>query len=86
MTADRKALTVGIVNPTLRPLDLPLSIQGAKITGSGTQWQIAGDDPMAYNEPGKPPKVSIKETSVSGVSDKLTVPACSITLLRLDIE
>jgi len=86
LTPDKKKLTVAIVNPTMKALDLPLEIQGVKITGSGKKWQIAGDDPMAYNEPGEEPKVKIQESPLSGISGKLPVAACSVTLVELDLQ
>ena len=84
-TADRKALTVGIVNPTMRVLDVPLQIAGAKFKGSGRRWQIAGDDPMADNAPGEDPPVKIEESPVEGVPGRVRVAPCSITLLSLDV-
>jgi len=86
LTEDRKTLTLGVVNPTMETLDVPLSIEGVELTGAGTRWQIAGEDPMAYNEPGKPARVSIEEAAVSGVGDKLTVPPCSVTLFALRLK
>lgn len=85
-TKDRKTLTVAVVNPTMKKLEIPLAVEGAKLSGTGRRWQIAGDDPMAYNEPGKEPKVTIEETAVSGVSDKLPVAPCSVTLYALGVE
>ena len=66
--------------------DGALSIAGVKLTGSGRRWEITGPGPNAYNEPGKAPNVTIKETSVSGVSDKLTVAPCSVTLVALTVK
>jgi len=86
LTVDKKKLTIGIVNPTMKKLDLPIEITGVKPTGRGKQWQIAGPDPMAYNEPGKPPKVTIEESPLSDVKDKLPVAACSVTLVELELE
>jgi len=86
LTGDGKHLTVAIVNPTMKKLDLPLAVEGARITGKGTRWQIAGKDPQAYNEPGKPPQVTIKESPLRGISDKLTVAACSVTLVSLELQ
>jgi alpha-N-arabinofuranosidase len=86
LSEDRKTLTVAIVNPTMKKLDLPLDLEGAKLTGTGTRRQIGGQDPMAYNEPGKPPRVTIEETSVEGMSDRLPVGPCSVTLYSLDLE
>jgi hypothetical protein len=41
---------------------------------------------MAYNEPGKEPKVTIKEKIVSKISRKLSVPPLSINLYELPIK
>jgi alpha-N-arabinofuranosidase len=82
---DRKTLTIGVVNPTAKQIEVPLNIAGAKLTGSGRSWQIAGDDPMAYNEPGKPPRVTIEESEVRGVKDTLTVAPVSVTLFALEV-
>jgi alpha-N-arabinofuranosidase len=85
-TADRKALTVAIVNPTLRKQDIPWTLAGAKLAGRGRRWQIAGEDPMAYNDPGKPPRVVIEEAAVSDAAAPLSVAACSVTLFALDAK
>ena len=82
-TADRQTLTVAIVNPTRQKLDLPWQLRGAKLTGAGRRWQIAGDDPLAYNDPGQPPKVTIEETAAGDVQTKLPLAPCSVTLYAL---
>jgi alpha-N-arabinofuranosidase len=84
-TADRKALTIGIVNPTMRPIEVPLQIAGANLKGSGRLWQIAGDDPMAHNAPGQDPPVKIEESPVKDVPRRLRVAPCSVTLMSLDV-
>jgi alpha-N-arabinofuranosidase len=86
LTPDRKTLTVAVVNPTMRKLDLPLKVEGAKLKGSGIRWQIAGNDLMAYNQPGKPPKVSIEEAPLNNVAQTLSVVPCSVTLFALEME
>jgi alpha-N-arabinofuranosidase len=85
-TADRKALTVAVVNPTLRKLDIPWKLAGAKLAGSGRRWQIAGADPTAYNDPGKPPRVSIHRAAVGDARERLPVAACSVTVFELDVQ
>ena len=67
-------------------LALPLRVQGLILTGKGTRWEIAGDDPEAYNEPGGEPGVRIEEDRVADVADRLTVAPCSITLFALAVE
>lgn len=86
LSDDGTMLTIGIVNPTMRKLDVAIDVPGVELVGSGTRWQIAGDDPMAYNEPGKPPKITLDQSAVSGVSDTLSVAPCSITLFALPLK
>ncbi len=85
-TSDRKSLTIGIVNPTEDELELPMELKGAKLTGKARLWQIAHTDPMAYNEPGKEPNVTIKEKTGSKISRKLSVPPLSVNLYELPIK
>ena len=85
-TADRKALTVGVVNPTTAELKPVLDVKGAALAGTGTCWVLTGPDPMAYNDPGRPPTVAIEEKAVRGITDTLTVPPCSVVLFRLDVK
>ena len=84
--ADRKALTVAVVNPTLNRLDIPLEVKGAQLIGAGCRWQIAGNDPMAFNTPGKTPQVQIEEATLSSVGDRLAVEPCSVTLFSLGVR
>ena len=85
-SADRKTLTVGVVNPSLQAVEIPLALRGAKLSGSGRRWQIAGNDPMAYNHPGEPPRVTVEEAPLAGVVDRLSVGPCSVTLFALAAE
>ncbi|MCX5683007.1 MAG: alpha-N-arabinofuranosidase, partial [Planctomycetota bacterium] len=85
-TADKKMLTIGVVNPSLQALEIPLDLKGAKLTGAGTRYQIAGPDPMACNDPSAPTKVVIEESAVKGVSDKLSVSPCSASVFVLTVE
>jgi len=85
-TKDQKALTVAVVNPTEDKLELPMELKGVRLTGNGRLWLIAHSDPMAYNEPGKPPKVVIEEKPITGISNKLNVPPLSICLYELTVR
>jgi len=82
-TADKKAITVAIVNPTEAPYDVTLNLEGLELTGEGRCWTIAHDDPMAYNDPGQAPKVTIEEEPVSEIRDTLTSPGYSVRLYEL---
>ena len=86
LSEDGKTLTLAVVNPTMNALELPLSLTGIQIAGSGKRWQIAGDDPQVYNEPGQPPKVKIEQSDVQDVNDCLSVAPCSVTLFALELK
>ena len=81
-TADRRALTIGVVNPHDRTLGFKLDVKGAELAAGGTVWVITGDDPMLYNEPAEPERVRIDEHPVR-VDGGLTVPPLSVSLYRL---
>jgi len=85
-TTDRRTLTIGIVNPTLRSIEVPLTLVDAKLTGNGTRWEISGSDPSAYNDPDQPPRVEISERPVAGLNPTLSLAPCSVTLFALDAE
>ncbi len=83
---DRKTLTIGVVNASAKPQEIPLAVKGARLKGTGKRWQIAGTDPQAYNDPDRGSPVVIEEQAVTGVGDKLSVAPCSVTVLALDAE
>lgn len=83
---DRKTLTIGVVNPTLEVAEVPWTVKGARLKGTGTRWQIAGPDPMAFNDPDQPPKVAIEEAVLKETGSKLRVAPCSITLFAFEAE
>jgi alpha-N-arabinofuranosidase len=82
-TKDRKALTIGVVNPTPDRCKLGLTLKNVRLKGTGHLSLIAGCDPMAYNPIGGPPQVVIEEKTVKNVTDTLTLPGLSISLYEL---
>jgi alpha-N-arabinofuranosidase len=86
LTEDRKALTIGIVNPTEQKYEIDMELKGAKLMGEGQLWLIANSNLMAYNEPGVPDRVKIEEKTLSGISNKLDVSPLSINLYKLPIR
>jgi alpha-N-arabinofuranosidase len=80
----KKALTVSVVNPTEKGKTLSLSLKGMAIPRTATLFRIAGDDPMAYNEPGKNPVVRIEETKQAAFSGHLLIPPLSVSIFVLE--
>ena len=80
---DKAALTLAIVNPTAEPQGLTLQLKGGSFAAAATLRRIAGTDPKAYNEPGKPPAVKIEETANVALGGRLTLPPMSISIYEL---
>lgn len=86
-SADRRTLTLGVVNASLQPVEVPLHIIGTRLKGTGRAWEISGADPRAYNDPDTAPnRVTIQERTVRGIRDRLRLAPCSVTLFALDTE
>jgi alpha-N-arabinofuranosidase len=85
-TADRKTLTISVVNPTFETQRLALRVEGARLAPSGTAWVLTAPDDMAYNEPGQAPAVRFAETRVTGVQETLEVAPASATIFRIAVR
>jgi alpha-N-arabinofuranosidase len=89
LTADRKTLTIAVVNPFDReitvPLRSPLPSGGEGLGVRGQTYTIAHNDPMAYNEPGQPRTLDIKQTPWPDTT-RLTVPKHSVTIARIPLQ
>lgn len=85
LTRAGDAVVLALVNPTDGKQRVIITSTGVKLGGPGKVWEIAGDDPLLYNEPGKPPRVCIVEREVGG-PESLEVAPYSVTLVRFPIE
>jgi alpha-N-arabinofuranosidase len=83
-TEGKRALTISIVNPTMEGRTISLSLKGIGMPRTATLFRIAGNDPMAYNEPGKDPVVRIEETKGASFSGALAVPPLSASIFVLE--
>jgi alpha-N-arabinofuranosidase len=86
LTADKKALTVAVVNPTKDPAQLKLDLSAVKLAGRAQTWVIASDDPKAYNQPGEPRKVDIQEAGTADLAGVVPVQPLSITLWKVAVQ
>jgi alpha-N-arabinofuranosidase len=84
-SSDRKTLTLGVVNASLEPQRIPLTLTGAKLAADGKRWEIAGADPQAFNDPDQPPRVAIREAAAQS-GDTLAVGPCSVTVFAFPVE
>jgi alpha-N-arabinofuranosidase len=75
-TADHRALTVAVLNPTVTGQSLRLELAGASLTGNGTMWRLASTrvdakDPVITSAP------------LTAVPDSLTFPPFSVSIYEL---
>lgn len=86
LTADRRALTISVVNPTPAPVALRLDLTGLTPAGSGTRWHLTGADEFAHNAPGRPRAVDLVRTEGIAPAAPLAVPALSTSLFVLPLR
>lgn len=86
LTENKKAITIGVVNPTSQTYQLILDLNGVTPKDEAQCWVITGDNPMAYNDPGQPRKVDIKSGEAVKLTGVVSVEPLSITLFKAPIE
>ncbi len=79
---DGHFLTLAVVNPTAEAVQIHPVVKGSQLGQVVGAWQVAGDDPMAYNQPGQPPRVKLEKVDVSS-GPTLPVPPFSATIFRI---
>ena len=79
-TEDRKAVTIGVVNPNREARAIELKLDGIKPAVRGTGWVIRGDDPKLYNDANNE-RIKIIEVPVQW-DDRMEVAPFSVTLVR----
>jgi len=84
LTADRKQLTLSVVNPTSEEIEVKLDAAGLTPAGPGTRWFIAGPNGEAHNSPGQARVIDIQQGATT--VGTLKVPALSATLFVLPLK
>jgi alpha-N-arabinofuranosidase len=75
-TADRRTLTVAVLNPTDGDQSLTLHIAGASLTGKGTLWRLAPNGSDIQHP-------DITSSPVDSIPASLTLPRYSINIYEL---
>jgi alpha-N-arabinofuranosidase len=83
-TSDRKALTIAVVNAGRQPQELAIQCTRAALAKNAKMWQITGTDPEEYNEPGVAQRIQIHESDVALDLSRISVPALSVVLYRIE--
>lgn len=86
LTSDRSALTVAVINPKAEPVSLRFNFAAAKPAGRAEVWSISGQDPLAFNQPGEPRRVTIRQATSVDLNGSVNIPAYSINLWRAPLR
>jgi len=86
LTENRRALTVGIVNPTWDTYELMINVDGVEVGGQARTWVITGENPLAYNEPGQRRGVTLKAGGPVDLGETVSIKPLSVTLLKAPIQ
>jgi alpha-N-arabinofuranosidase len=86
LTADRKSLTLAVVNPTESEQPIDVAFKGVTVQTKGRLWRIGSDDLAAANTPGKLPVVDIVESPLNQAPGHLMIPKFSISIYELPLQ
>jgi len=85
-TADKKALTIGVVNASWDTHKLTLDLNGLQTAGSAERWLIADKNPLAYNDPDHTQKLSIQKGRKANINKTLVIKPLSINLYKVPVK
>jgi alpha-L-arabinofuranosidase len=85
LSADRKLLTLAVVNATDSAQKFDLNLSGTRLGGNATLWQMTGKDLDAANHAGQPPQVEVTETAIDGAPTTLSVAPISVAIYRFAV-
>ncbi len=85
-TADRKALTVAVINPTDSEQTLRLDVRGARLTGRTILRRMAPESLTATVVVGQEPGVTIEEQSLDTLPESLTYAPFSVSIFELPAQ
>ena len=85
LTADRKYLTIAVVNATESEQKVDLNLAGARLEGPSMLWQMTGSGPEAANHVGQLPQVEIREIPIGDNPHSLSVAPISVNIYRFPV-
>ena len=83
LSADRRKVTVAIVNPTHQKYEVSLHPKQGRFSSSVRSWRITGPDEGAFNEPGEPDRIKIEEDNTDLDLSNVRISPLSVSLYEL---
>lgn len=85
LSADRKYLVLSVVNATESEQKVKLNVNGVRLAGESTLWQLTGNGPDAVNHVGQPPQLAIKKSSAGNAPTSISVAPISVNIYQFPI-
>ena len=85
LTPDHKYLNIAVVNATNSDQKFDLNVNGARIEGASTLWQLTGNSPDAVDRVGQAPQLEIKEIPIANAPKVVTVAPISVNIYRFPV-
>jgi len=75
-----------VVNPTFDSFQLRLEFNAVAPAGPAKAWVIAGNNPMAFNDPNQAPNIEIAEADSAALTEIVSVKPLSVTVFRAPVR
>jgi alpha-N-arabinofuranosidase len=85
-TADRKAFTVAVINPTDSAQAMDIKVKGVSLSKKGALYQIAPKSLTANITVGEEPEVKVDKYKLKTLPKNETFPPYSISIYRFDVR
>ncbi|MGC8738618.1 MAG: alpha-L-arabinofuranosidase C-terminal domain-containing protein [Candidatus Hydrogenedens sp.] len=80
-------LTLSVVNPMDRAINIHVGVAGKEVTPPKTAWILTGKDPMSINLPDTEPGVWLKEEKINKKAfPEMEIPPYSIVITELKVK
>ena len=84
--ADRKTLSVAVVNPTESEQQLNLAVTGVELTGQGRLWRMAPASLNASIVVGQKPGVEVEERALEAAPKTVAIAPFSVSIYELALR
>ncbi len=84
-TADRKYLTIAVVNATESEQKFDLNVTGTRLQGPSTLWRMTGKTLEAADRAGQKPEVEVQEIPIGEVPQTLSVAPISVNIYQFPV-
>jgi alpha-N-arabinofuranosidase len=85
-SADRRTLTVAVLNPSDAEQPVKITIKGAVLSSQGRLWRMAPGTVDATITVGRKPEVEVIEERLSAVPDLVTIPPFSVNIYAFAVR